>query len=201
MITRDDNPDEVSLPPHLTKHRCYANWCWEQGWKVSMKSRAQTMYQALSNYEQRPNDDEAEVPLWPSGSETKKVCSWFKFLHFWKAHYSNIKVRAKGADTCTDCMILIYGLKKIVAPITGEIENHVIDWIQDIKQVEMYTKWRHLLPDYAKDVTCPKPSDTVIKKIRDERNAKAKARQNKGEANQSVKGDKNVESSDIIIEK
>mmetsp|Transcript_29630 Transcript_29630/g.43116 ORF Transcript_29630/g.43116 Transcript_29630/m.43116 type:complete len:98 (+) Transcript_29630:515-808(+) len=73
--------------------------------------------------------------------------------------------------------------------------------IQDIKQVEMYTKWRHLLPDYAKDVTCPKPSDTVIKKIRDERNAKAKARQNKGEANQSVKGDKNVESSDIIIEK
>jgi hypothetical protein len=36
---RDDDPNEVCLPPHITKHKCYARWCWERGWKVSKVSR------------------------------------------------------------------------------------------------------------------------------------------------------------------
>ena len=29
--TRDDDPDEVSLPPSYSKHRVYAMWCWKRG--------------------------------------------------------------------------------------------------------------------------------------------------------------------------
>mmetsp|Transcript_15652 Transcript_15652/g.23710 ORF Transcript_15652/g.23710 Transcript_15652/m.23710 type:complete len:123 (+) Transcript_15652:348-716(+) len=29
-MTRDDDPDAVCLPPHMSKRRCYASWCWER---------------------------------------------------------------------------------------------------------------------------------------------------------------------------
>ena len=36
----------------------------------------------------------------------------------------------------------------------------------------MYQKWRPLLPEYAKDITCPKPIDTVIENIRSQKSRK-----------------------------
>ena len=44
--------------------------------------------------------------------------------------------------------------------------------IKEIKQVEMYQKWRPLLPEYAKDITCPKPIDRVIENIRSQKSRK-----------------------------
>lgn len=36
------------------------------------------------------------------------------------------------------------------------------------KQVEMYTKWRPLLPEDKKDITCPRPSDQVFAAVKAE---------------------------------
>ena len=44
--TRDDDPDDVSLPPYFTKHKIYAMWCFERGRVVAIKSKAQGILRA-----------------------------------------------------------------------------------------------------------------------------------------------------------
>ena len=51
--------------------------------------------------------------------------------------------------------------------------------IKLIKQVELYTKWRPLLPFYVHDDTCPRPSNDIMKKVKDDRAAKV-AKKKKG---------------------
>ena len=53
--------------------------------------------------------------------------------------------------------------------------------ISEIKQFELYTKWRdYLLVEY-RDIMCPKPDDNIIERIKDKKIAKAKkkAKENK----------------------
>ena len=107
MIYRDDNLDDVVLPPHMTKRRCYEAWCWSQGWRATKSKRATMQYHPTNLFEKRPHDDDAEVPLWPSGTEPKPICAWASFLQLWKDEYPTIKVRPRGADTCTDCLKLL----------------------------------------------------------------------------------------------
>ena len=47
--------------------------------------------------------------------------------------------------------------------------------LAEIKQVEMFTKWRSLLKKENQDVTCPKPTDEVMARIKKSRNEKARA--------------------------
>ena len=89
---RDDNPDDVALPPHVTKRQCYARWCYEQGWIVKLINRSMGRYARTDQYDLRSNDDEAIVPLWPSGSVPNPICAWPTFLQFWHTKYKNIKV-------------------------------------------------------------------------------------------------------------
>ena len=51
--------------------------------------------------------------------------------------------------------------------------------IPEIKQVEMYTKWRKLIAPYAQDITCSRPSEEIMKKVRDEKNKKSKKKKKK----------------------
>ena len=44
--------------------------------------------------------------------------------------------------------------------------------LRPIKQVELYTKWGPLLPKWAAEITCPRPSDEVIKGVKENRNKK-----------------------------
>lgn len=46
--------------------------------------------------------------------------------------------------------------------------------LSDIKQVELYTKWRNCIPHVFQDEMCPKPSDKVLDKIKKEKAEKAK---------------------------
>ena len=45
--------------------------------------------------------------------------------------------------------------------------------IRPIKQVELFQKWRPLLPKEKRDITCPKPSEDVMTKVRNDKRAKA----------------------------
>ena len=107
--TRDDNPDDLVLAPHVSKHSIYARWCYSRGWKVTKKSSAKSTYHPVKDYEKREYDDEDDddgLALWPTGSEYMRVVSWPCFLNYWAVHFSMLKVRKKGADTCTDCQVL-----------------------------------------------------------------------------------------------
>ena len=37
LTTCNDDPDDVLLPPHMSKHRCYSRWCYQMVWMVEKK--------------------------------------------------------------------------------------------------------------------------------------------------------------------
>eukprot|EP00536_Pseudo-nitzschia_multiseries_P008472 jgi/Psemu1/20491/gm1.20491_g len=48
--------------------------------------------------------------------------------------------------------------------------------IKEIKQIELYTKWRKLVPAEFVEIICPYPGDEVMQKFKEERNRKARKR-------------------------
>ena len=48
--------------------------------------------------------------------------------------------------------------------------------LSEIKQVELYLKWRNVVPDKFQDIMCPKPSDEVLEKIKNQKRDKAKSK-------------------------
>ena len=48
--------------------------------------------------------------------------------------------------------------------------------LSDIKQCELYLKWRTVIPDEYQDIMCPKPADGVLEKIKGEKREKAKVK-------------------------
>lgn len=61
--------------------------------------------------------------------------------------------------------------------------------LRPIKQVELYSKWAPIMPKWAADITCPKPSDEVMKSVRAEKTSKAAA---KRKAKRTTTGQKNT---------
>lgn len=74
-----------------------------------------------------------------------------------------------------------------------EMQNYVLTklnppGLKPIKQVELFTKWRQFVIEEYKDVTCPRPSDEIMNKIRLERSEKQrnfakKSQKNRNETN------------------
>ncbi len=54
--------------------------------------------------------------------------------------------------------------------------------MKEIKQVELYTKWRKFVPAEFSDEICPKPSDEILEKVQKERSAKNRERNAKKKA-------------------
>ena len=75
---------------------------------IQMYGTAKLILKNPSNSDMREVEEEDEdgISLWPPGLEYKKVVSWTKFYQYWKNNFPQIKIWKKGADTCTDCMIL-----------------------------------------------------------------------------------------------
>ena len=46
--------------------------------------------------------------------------------------------------------------------------------IPSIKQVELYKKWRKVVSDEYKDITCPRPPEEVIQQVQNDKKAKRK---------------------------
>ena len=51
-----------------------------------------------------------------------------------------------------------------------------------MKQVDLYKKWRPLLPAEFQDITCPKPAEKTINQIKDVQKDKNKERQERKKA-------------------
>ena len=54
--------------------------------------------------------------------------------------------------------------------------------IKEIKQVELYTKWRKLIPEQFQNIICPKPADDIIKRVK--KNKADRAKSKKSNSNQ-----------------
>ena len=54
-----------------------------------------------------------------------------------------------------------------IARMTQELKELVPTPLKPIKQVELWKKWGPLLPEYARKVTCPRPTDEVIRSIKE----------------------------------
>ena len=50
--------------------------------------------------------------------------------------------------------------------------------LRPIKQVELWKKWGPLLPEEARKVTCPKPSQEVIDSIKERNREKTRQKKN-----------------------
>ena len=46
--------------------------------------------------------------------------------------------------------------------------------MKEIRKVELYTKWRKLIPDQYQDIICPKPDDHIIIKVKRDKAKRAK---------------------------
>ena len=67
--------------------------------------------------------------------------------------------------------------KKMIESITPEVLPK--PGISAIKQVELYTKWRPLIHNrVACDSICPKPTDDVLKMVKNAKNLKASEKRN-----------------------
>ena len=47
--------------------------------------------------------------------------------------------------------------------------------LREIKQVELYTKYRKYVPEQWQDETCPRPADAVLEKFKVEKNEKMRS--------------------------
>ena len=64
-----------------------------------------------------------------------------------------------------------------IASMPQDLKNLQPNGLRPIKQVELWKKWGPLLPEAARKITCPKPSDEVIESIKLSNREKTKTRQ------------------------
>ena len=60
-----------------------------------------------------------------------------------------------------------------------KLKNEKRPGLRDIKQVDLYEKWGPLVPAQFRDEICPKPSNKIIKSVKEERKAKMNTKQHK----------------------
>jgi hypothetical protein len=60
-----------------------------------------------------------------------------------------------------------------------ELESLPAPGLREIKQVELYTKYRPLVPEMYRDELCPTPSDEILKRIAKQKDDKRKSKRSK----------------------
>jgi hypothetical protein len=56
--------------------------------------------------------------------------------------------------------------KRLIANMEVDLKQPTPPGLRPIKQVELWKKWGPLLPESAREVTCPKPPDEIIESIK-----------------------------------
>ena len=112
MLERDSDTDITHIPPNMTKKNLYGVWCFDRGWKIKYNKRCKGSYSTIKEFTFREHDDHLIVPLFPTGMARKPIVAWCTFTSFWKRHYPKLRIRPRGADTCTDCLIFVNSLRR-----------------------------------------------------------------------------------------
>jgi hypothetical protein len=87
----------------------------------------------------------------------------------------------KDAETVDDQDLLKRGQKSGLSERNEYIsqsylEQCTLPGLREIKQVELYTKWRMFVPSQYRDIICPKPSDDVLGRVKTDWAVKTKQR-------------------------
>ena len=102
---RDEDTTIIELPSSLSKRKLYAQFCYEQGYKV--RATAKGSYGKLSSYERRVDPD------WLQQSrEPGPVCTNASFRDIWCKELPFLKIRAPAEDTCNECNILANAFRR-----------------------------------------------------------------------------------------
>ena len=111
---RDVN-DFVYLPPSFSKRQCYLSFCSESGWEPEWIDKGKSKMKPLSEW--RPREGyvltEEQASSQVEGEVVEPIVSWRSFQRYWAKHFQELKVRAKGEDTCADCYLLALKLGRI----------------------------------------------------------------------------------------
>jgi hypothetical protein len=105
---------------------------------------------------------------------------------FWVEESTPTTIYTKTSDEADDVQAI--NLKTTVRNRLQNLQSHVLTLIptpglKEIKQVEMYTKFRKFVPEEYRDEICPRPSEQVLANVKKSRSEKAKARSEKARAN------------------
>ena len=77
--------------------------------------------------------------------------------------------------------------KRLIANMEADLKKLMPPGLCPVKQVELWKRWGALLPEGAREVTCPKPSDEIIESIVVSNWEKSKTRaQNKRASSKSL---------------
>jgi hypothetical protein len=71
----------------------------------------------------------------------------------------NFRKNTKTPETDEDCRARVEAMKAASVPVIP------FPGIKEIKQVELYSKWRKFLPEEFRDVTCPKPDEDLNQSV------------------------------------
>ena len=73
-------------------------------------------------------------------------------------------------------MVLSKATRKLaIAQMTNELKVLKPPGLREIKAVEMFTKWRNVVPnDHRRDIICPRPSEEIMKRVKEEKNKKVR---------------------------
>ena len=63
-----------------------------------------------------------------------------------------------------------------ISKMEENLEQLIPTALKPIKQVELWKKWRPLIPKKYRDDTCPKPTDAIINSIKERNREKSKIR-------------------------
>jgi len=101
-IQRLGPEDDVVLPLHLSRRKCYEQWSRERGWVVTKKNIDTGQYDAPENWEVVPGfyrSEEEALADGASGGDLRKVAklaiSWTVYSKFWIAEFPQLKTQGR----------------------------------------------------------------------------------------------------------
>ena len=101
LSTRNDG-EAIYLPPSFTKRKDYIDWVKGRGYAPKKLCRGKQKFAPMADW--------GTMGGWEE-DERLPVVSWRSYCRFWLDSFPNLKVRARGEDTCTDCFNLMNELQ------------------------------------------------------------------------------------------
>ena len=109
---RDGEENVLELPTCWSKRALYARFCFERGYVISSTATG------IIKKEKRTDEQ------WDPQNE-KTICSWTRFLSFWRLHYPLIRIAMASHDICTECHTFFNRSKyRVSGAVDADVEDN-----------------------------------------------------------------------------